>query len=483
MEELYEFTLSDGTDVSIMSPVFLTLAEAAPGSYPDGAEGPVIDVDGSLGPGQSVTITLANDAGFPAGIAVLHNDGGPYWEPIPTDISVDQKTLSATLTSLSPVGLGIPVEDIELTFDELAAFHGETVTVEYTVSPANATEKAVNLFYSGWAAEATDAVDDDGEIEVEFVGEGYGEITIQSQYEPAMISFDVLTVRDVSLSGPAISCRVRPDPLEAGENYYYVDGLTAGNLYVAFLDDLSGVDREVVAAITTVDPADQAALSAEGYVERGEGVEEPLVNYYVTNPDETALLVFRPELDYQFFVVTDGSEASNLDFTFDLSVGPYAGNFLRIETFAPSGETNLADTSMAVLVVENEDLDVAGGAFDVSESNTFTRLFIDESSLSGCIIAVAGQTDYRETSYDPRGKYAVLVTSTVTGNPSVAGDYTYEHIYEMLDEDLINGEGLCAAIGGATSTEGRLSNPGTRVIETGDTDLMESEADFMWFDP
>ena len=486
VEELYEFTLSDGTDVSVMSPVLLTLSEAAPGSYPSGAEGPVIDVDGSLGPGQSVTITLTNDAGFPAGIAVLHNDGGPYWDPVPTDISVDQKTISATLTDLSPVGVGIPVTDVEVDFDELAAFHGETVTVEYTVEPADATDKGVNIWYSGWAAEATDAVVDDGEIELTFNGEGCGEVIIQSQYEPAMTSFSVRSIREIDLEDDqAVACRVRPDPFEAGENYYYVGGLSDDTLYVASIEDvasedgLSDVDREVIAAIAEVGSSDEQSLVNDGHVY---DAKEPLINYYITSLNDTAPLVFLANGTSQFFAVTDGSwsEAGDLDFSFNLSVKEYTGgpgDLLRIETYGPSEETEFADTSMAIIDANG---DFAAGAFDVSADNKFSRLLVDKSTLLGCIIAVAGQREFHDDLYDPTGGYAIMVTSDASETTiPVAAGYPNETDYEVMDGWLLDGTDLCVQIGHPDG----LPNPGTRYIDFEDSDLTELEADFMWWDP
>ncbi|NBF40005.1 MAG: hypothetical protein GVY14_06275, partial [Spirochaetes bacterium] len=59
--QTYEETLSDGTNVAVLSPVSVTLTEATPGSYPDGAAGPVVDIDGNLGPGETATVTFTKD--------------------------------------------------------------------------------------------------------------------------------------------------------------------------------------------------------------------------------------------------------------------------------------------------------------------------------------------------------------------------------------------------------------------------------------
>ena len=487
--QTYEETLSDGTNVAVLSPVSVTLTEAAPGSYPDGAAGPVVDIDGNLGPGETATVTFTKDPGespFPAGTSILHNDGGPYWSVEQTDTSVDRMSISATLSDFSFGGSGVPVADVEVTFDEIAAFREEELDVTYTVSPPDATETAVNVWWSG-AAEATDLDDDDGKIELEFNGEGYGEVIIQSQYEPAITSFSVLSIREIDLTIPpsppaTVTCTLQPDPLEPGENYYYVDGLTVGELYVANLDLPPGLDREVVAAIATVDNATETVLTADRYVH---DADEPLINYYITSRNDVAPLVFRADEEYQFFVVTDGSEASNLDFDFNLSVTEYTapvGDYLlRIETYEPSDTSDETDTSMAIF---DANVDIAAGAFDVSDTNKFSRLIVDTRTLLGCIIAVAAQREFRDPAYIPQtGGYAIMITNDTSDTTIAinAESYPEETTYEVMDSWLVNGTGLCVQI--CDDPACGLGNPGTRFLDPGDMDLTELEADFMWFDP
>ena len=70
--ETYEFTASDGVVVSVESPVEVTLSEAAPGTYPTGMDGTVINIDGTLGNDQSLTIEFSRDTGFVSGYTICH---------------------------------------------------------------------------------------------------------------------------------------------------------------------------------------------------------------------------------------------------------------------------------------------------------------------------------------------------------------------------------------------------------------------------
>ena len=485
----YEETLSDGTNVAVLSPVSVTLTEATPGSYPDGAAGPVVDIDGNLGAGQTATVTFTKDPGespFPAGTSILHNDGGPYWSVEQTDTSVDRMSISATVSDFSLVGDGIPVEEVQVSFEEVAAFMGETVTVNYTVSPAGATFKAVNVGEAGSAAEATDLDADDGEIQVYFDGEGYGEITIHSLYE-AETSFSVLSIQEIVAEEDPVDCRVRPLPEDPGENYYYVDDLTPGQLYVASVElpTGSGYDRQVTAATVTFDSDTHFELTAPGG--HAHDAEDPLINYYITSQNDTAPLLFRADAGYQYFVVTDGSDGGDLDFEFELSVELYTNDpseYLRIETYEPENDTenDAADTSMVILTFNaDSEREIAAGAFDVSDTIKFSRLIVDEETLEGFIriIAVAGQREFRDDGYDPTGGYAIMIANNTDDTTlSVDADYDDEAVYEGLDDAFLDGTGACVEI---CDSGCEMSMPGTRLIGEDDTNLMEGEADFMFF--
>jgi hypothetical protein len=328
-------------------------------------------------------------------------------------------------------------------------------------------------------------VANDGEIQVSFDGEGYGEITIHSLYD-AERSFSVRSIREIVAEEDPVDCRVRPLPEDPGENYYYVGELTPDQLYVANVElpTDSGYDRQVTAATVTFDSAAHSSLTAPagGYVH---DAEDPLINYYITSQNDVAPLVFRADEEYQFFVVTDGSEASNLDFDFNLSVTEYTapvGDYLlRIETYEPSDTSDETDTSMAIF---DANVDIAAGAFDVSDTNKFSRLIVDTRTLLGCIIAVAAQREFRDPAYIPQtGGYAIMITNDTSDTTIAinADSYPEETTYEVMDSWLVNGTGLCVQI--CDDPACGLGNPGTRFLDPGDMDLTELEADFMWFDP
>jgi len=125
--------LGNGITLEIDTPVPIDITIITDTSgYPTGYQTVLVNVEGSLEAGQTVDITVHMENGFEGDdtLAFLNSIG--VWEPVSSELSADQKSLSATVDHLSvwaiiPVGKSITSFDFLLADNPDMGFTGDVI--------------------------------------------------------------------------------------------------------------------------------------------------------------------------------------------------------------------------------------------------------------------------------------------------------------------------------------------------------------------